>query len=110
MGIDKKNFIDNETLKTYQEINGLDVIRELLLFKSHKVCEKKDNYLVVRKKDLDDIALILYRLKSNQTNKLSVSFYLEKFFHRSFLFVDKTFIKVPDDIYTQCKKIDDKYE
>lgn len=99
--------VDEQTLKTYQEINGLDVIEELLLFKGVGIA---GSIRTVHKKYLDDTALALYNLKVNATNRLYVGLQLDRFYLRSGLVCDSGRIRVPNDIYNRVKKLNDSYK
>jgi hypothetical protein len=105
--IDEKNFVDKETLKTYSEINGLEVIEELLLFKGVQIAGANR---IVHKKYLDDMALVHYNLKVNATNRLYVGVQLDKYYHRAGLVCDSGRVKVPKDIYERVKELNDKYK
>lgn len=105
--IDKVNFVEPALIKTYQEINGFDVIEELLLFKGVEIA---GSARAVHKKYLDDAALILYGLKVNATNLLYVGMQLDKFYQRNGLVCDSGRVKVPKDIYDKVKALNDSYK
>lgn len=105
MNISNRNRADKELLKVYEEIDGLEVIKELLLHKGENVCQD----LRVDKKLLDQMALIIYGLKSNPTNKLYVGFALDRFYRRYDLVTPNGSIKVPVNIYDEVEKINNQY-
>jgi hypothetical protein len=105
----EKDIVDKKTLKLYDDINGLDVIRELLLFKGVEICgDDPDKFVNIR--DLEYSAHILYGLKVNATNKLYVGFYLDKFYKRAGLRLDRSYVKVPNSIYNEIKELNDSYK
>lgn len=105
--IDRKNFVSGDYIKTYEDIDGLLVIEELLLFKGEKICE---NGMCVSLKMLDDMALISYNLKVNATNRLYVGIFLDKFYHRNGLVLSGGKIRVPKGIYEKVKAINSQYK
>jgi len=105
--IKTNDFVEADILKTYEEINGLDVIEELLLFKGIEIAGA---VRVVHKKYLDDMAIVLYNLKVNATNRLYVGTQLDKFYHRAGLVCDSGRVKVPKDIYDKVKALNDSYK
>lgn len=111
--IENKNKVDIKTIEKYNEINGHDVIRETLLFKGCEICSEKGSVRYLQKKYLEKTALYLYGLKVNSTNKLYVSYALDIYWRRNDLLpiIDKRgYVVVPDDIYNECKKINDSYK
>ena len=111
--IENKNKVDINTIKKYDEINGHDVIRETLLFKGCEICSEKASVRYLQKKYLEETALYLYGLKVNATNKLYVSYALDIYWRRNDLLptIDKGgYVVVPEDIYNECKKINDSYK
>lgn len=111
--IENKNKVDIKTIEKYNEINGHDVIRETLLFKGCEICSEKGSVRYLQKKYLEETALYLYGLKVNSTNKLYVSYALDIYWRRNDLLpmTDKRgYVVVPDDIYNECKKINDSYK
>lgn len=105
MNILNRNRVDGELLKVYEEIDGFKVIKELLLHRGKNVCQD----LRVDKKLLDRMALIVYGLKSNPTNKLYVGFALDRFYRRYDLVTPNGSIKVPVKIYDEVEKINNQY-
>ncbi len=105
--INNKDFVEKDLIKTYQEIDGLAVIEELLLFKGCKIAGATK---IVHKKYLDDMALVLYNLKVNSTNRLYVGMQLDKFYLRNDLVCDSGRVKVPVEIYNRVKKLNDSYK
>lgn len=104
--IEDKNRVGNDNIKLYNKINGFDVMEELLLFKGEDfIC--KD--MRVDFKHLLDAAFVLYELKVNSTNKLYVSFYLNRFYKNEGLITPNGSIKVPISIYEKVKAINDNY-
>lgn len=100
------------TIKKYDEINGHDVIRETLLFKGCEICSEKASVRYLQKKYLEETALYLYGLKVNATNKLYVSYSLDIYWRRNDLLLTGVgeYVVVPEDIYNECKKINDSYK
>jgi hypothetical protein len=107
MNLDKNNFVTPEQLKAYEEIDGLKVIEELLLYKGIEVAGANKT---VSAKLLDEMALVTYGLKVNSTNKLYVGMNLDKFYKRAGLTCDSGKIKVPTDIYNRVKELNDKFK
>ena len=105
MNITDRNKAPKELIKIYEDIDGIEVIRELLLHKGVGVC----NDLRVSKRMLDEMALIVYGLKSNPTNKLYVGFALDRFYKRNGLVTPNGSIKVPVIIYDEVEKINSVY-
>jgi len=105
--IDAKNFVEKDLIKCYEEIDGLLVIEELLLYKGVEIA---GGTKVVHQKYLDDMALVTYNLKVNATNRLYVGLILDKFYHRAGLVCDSGRIKVPVDIYNKVKTLNDTYK
>lgn len=104
--IKSTDFVDKEQIKVYQEIDGLRVIEELLLFRGLGVI--RDDKSITRG-HLDDMALILYGLKENTTNKLYIGLHLDRFYLRHGLKSERNGIKVPIDIYNKVKGLNEKY-
>lgn len=104
--IEDKDRVSKSTIELYDNINGFNVMEELFLYKGEdRVCrDMKVNF-----KDLLDAAFILYELKVTPTNKLYVSFYLNKFYKREGMITDNGSIKVPVRIYDKVKAINDQY-
>jgi hypothetical protein len=105
--IDKNNFVSEDQLKAYSQIDGLKVIEDLLLYKGVEIAGPNK---IINAKLLDDMALVTYGLKVNATNKLYVGMQLDKFYKRAGLVCDSGRIKVPADIYNRCKEINDTYK
>lgn len=110
--IENKNRVDIKTIEKYDEINGHDVVRETLLFKGCEICSEKASVRYLQKKYLEETALYLYGLKVNATNRLYVSYVLDRYWRRNDLlpFDVKGYVIVPEDIYDECKKINDSYK
>ena len=104
--IENKEIADKELLNVYDNIDGLLVIEELLL---HKGEDYVISEMRVQKKLLEDMALIVYGLKSSQTNRLYVGFALDRYYKRADLVAPNGTIKVPIKIYEKVKTINDKY-
>jgi hypothetical protein len=104
MRIDKNNFVTPDQLKAYEEIDGLKVIEELLLYKGVEVAGANKT---VSAKLLDEMALVTYSLKVTATNKLYVGLNLDKFYKRAGLTCDSGKIKVPAEIYDRVKALND---
>lgn len=105
MNISERDRAAKELLKVYEDIDGFEVIKELLLHKGESVCRD----LRVDKKLLDQMALIVYGLKSNPTNKLYVSFTLDRFYRRNDLVTPNGSIKVPVSIYDEVERINNQF-
>lgn len=67
---------------------------------------------IYKKKYLEETALYLYGLKVNATNKLYVSYSLDIYWRRNDLLLTGVgeYVVVPEDIYNECKKINDSYK
>lgn len=105
----EKHFVDGDTLKVFQEIDGLLVIEELLIFKGLEIL--RDDKSITRG-HLDDMALIVYGLNDNETNRLYISFYLDKFYLQHGLKSARNGINgihVPIDIYNRVQVLNKKY-
>lgn len=104
--IESKDRVDPETIKTFEQIDGYDVMRELFIFKGEdRVCRD----MRVDFKLLVEAALVVYDLKYSSNNKLYVSFYLNRFYKKEGLITPNGSIKVPVSIYDECKAINDQY-
>jgi hypothetical protein len=92
------------------EVDGFKVIEEYLLTKGESVVSSDMKILF---KPLIDFGLIVYGLKANATNRLSMKFDLERFFLRRCVGelsgTETKYVRVPDDIYVRVKSINDKY-
>ncbi len=110
--IEDKNRVDIKTIEKYDEINGHDVIRETLLYKGCEHCSEIASIRYIQKKYLEETELYLYGLKVNATNKLYVGYVLDGYWRRNDLqpFDMKGYVIVPEDIYNECKKINDSYK
>ena len=101
------DFVGQDLIKNYQQIDGFVVIKELLL---HKGVGIVNTSKTVSLKDLEYMALVVYGLKSNKTNCLYVGLHLDKFYLRNDLIaLQNGRIKVPLDIFDEVKRINDKY-
>lgn len=105
--IDAKNFVEKNLLNVYQEVDGFYVIENLLLFKG---CDIAGATKCVYKKHLDQIALLVYNLKSNPTNKLYVGLVLDRFYLENDLVTSSGKIRVPTSIYEKVKAINNQYK
>lgn len=106
MIVSNRNRVDKETLQVYERIDGMEVMKELLLYKGEDIVIGE---MRLNKKLLDDMALIVYGLKSNATNKLYVGFALDRFYKREGLVTPNGQIKVPVSVYEEVKAINDQY-
>lgn len=109
--VDKKNIVDAETLKVYDDIDGFKVIEEYLLFKgTDNLADKKPRQIHIS--GLEHAAHIAYGLKVNTTNKLYVGWHLDKFYKRAQLINAKEpkLIIVPDDIFERVHALHLKYK
>ena len=92
------------------EIDGLKVIEEYLLTKGEHIVSAE---MKIQFKPLIDFAIILYGLKANATNRLSVKFELERFFMRrcagELSGSETKYVKVPQNLYDKVKGINDLY-
>lgn len=107
MIVDKNNFVTPEQIKAYEQIDGLKVIEDLLLFKGVEIAGATK---IISAKLLDEMALVSYGLKVNATNKLYVGMNLDKFYRRAGLVCDSGKIKVPIDIYNRVKELNDSFK
>jgi hypothetical protein len=105
--IDDKNKVGAETIRLYDEIDGLRVIEDLLLFKG---TEDRKNDMFFKLADLEKMALITYGLKVNATNKLYVGWYLEKYYKRNGMFSDKGWVKIPKDIFDKVDALHNEFK
>lgn len=105
--INNNDFVKENIIEAYQEIDGFNVIEELLLFKGVDIAGATKS---VDKKHLDDIALVVYNLESNSTNRLYVGMILDKFYLRNNLVCSSGKIRVPANIYDRVKKLNDSYK
>ena len=105
--IDNNDFVERKNIKTYQDIDGFDVIEELLLFKGIEIAGTTKS---VNKKFLDDIALVIYDLKDNATNRLHIGMLLDRFYMRNDLVCSSGKIRVPSKIYDRVKTLNDSYK
>jgi hypothetical protein len=95
-------------LKVYDDIDVFHVIEETLLTRG---CDIVKNNLI-HKDWLDDIALVVYGLKSNATNKLYVGTALDRLYRKHGLIStsrDKHVI-VPAEIYEKVLAINNSYK
>lgn len=107
-----QNKVDITTIEKYDEINGHDVIRETLLFKGCEICHDTLYLHLIKKKYLEDTAFYLYGLKVNATNRLYIGYTLDRYWRRNDLLPPDVngYVVVPNDIYNECKKINDSYK
>lgn len=104
--IQSKDKLNPDDVEFYEQIDGLRVIEELLVFKGLGVI-RKDNTVPI--KLLEEVAHIHYRLKCGATNKLYVGWYLDRFYKRSGLQMSAQFIYVPAAILAKVKEEEAKY-
>lgn len=106
--VESKERVNTETLQLYDNIDGLKVIEEALLFHGCEIVHNKH----VNIKYLERVALVTYGLKSSGTNKLYVGLYLDRFFKRNGLSNGHGAknIRVPDDVYDRVKALNDSYK
>lgn len=105
--IESKKFVDKDTIRLYEQIDGLEVIEQYLLFKG---TDHLRGHPFVTKKALDEMAHIHYGLKVNATNKLYVGMYLDKFYKRADLVSSNGKIKVPIEIFIKVDEIHKPYK
>lgn len=95
--------------KKEYEVDGYKVIEEFLLTKGEDVVRD----MKIPFKPLIEFGIIVYGLKANATNKLSMKFDLEKFFMRScsgeISGTETKYVRVPKDIFDRVKIENDKY-
>lgn len=108
------NRVEPEILRTYEEMDGLKVIEELLLFKGEEICMRHKGQRMVSMDDLEKMAHITYGLKVNASNKLYVGMHLFKYYKRADLLpYDRTglrsYIIVPEDIFERVKELNDQF-
>jgi len=82
------------------------VIENYLLHRGEDICGIHKKLGI---KELVDMALVVYSLKVNATNRLRVKFDLEKYFMRRNMIDKKGWISVPEAIYMKVKIENDKY-
>lgn len=101
------DFVPLIQIKAFSEIDGLHVIRQLLKFKGSEIVTN----MTVPFKQLEDMALVAYGLKASSSNRLYVSFYLNKFYRQNGLIVTTApnFIRVPSDIYMEIQEEEAKF-
>ena len=102
----QKDFVDKETLKTYEEIDALKIIEQYLLFKGTDYVAKS---MEVHISHLEEMAHIHYGLKVNATNKMYIGFFLEKYFLHNFMIQGK-YVKIPKDIFDRVSLIHKHYK
>jgi hypothetical protein len=109
--VEKRNVVDQETLAVYDQIDGLKVIEEFLLFKGTDNLEDKKPRQI-HMSGLEHAAHIAYGLKVNATNKLYVGWHLDKFYKRAGLINSKEprLITVPDDIFEKVHTLHAQYK
>lgn len=100
-----------ETVKEKKPvIDGFKVVEEFLLTKGEGIVFEN---LTIPFKPLIDFGIIVYNLKANATNRLSMKFDLERFFmrnNRAIMYgTDVRFVKVPKTIFDKVKAVNDQY-
>jgi hypothetical protein len=103
--IDEKNKVNKETIRLYDEIDGLKVIEEFLLFKGTEGYED----LECDVKDLEKMAHMVYGLKVNATNKLYVGWHLHKFLKRNDM-LDGSWVRIPKVIFDKAQKMHNEFK
>jgi hypothetical protein len=106
MKVEQRNFVDAQTLHTYNDIDVLKVIEEALLFKGTDAFRETR---VIRLTELEDVCLVTYNLKVNQTNKLYVGMHLDKQIHRKDLLKSKGVVKIPKEIFDRVEAVHAKF-
>ncbi len=115
MLIKDTNRVESETLRTYEEMDGLKVIEELLLFKGEEICMRHKGQRMVSMDALEKMAHITYGLKVNASNKLYVGMHLFRYYKRADLLPDdraggmRSYIIVPDDVFDRAKELNDQF-
>jgi hypothetical protein len=107
MNPDKRNFVDAQTLHTYNDIDIFKVIEEVLLFQGTDAHRKS---MTLRMSDIERTCLIVYNLKVNATNKLYVGMHLDKQVHRNDLRSNNGTIKIPRKIFDKVDEIHKQYQ
>lgn len=99
-----------ETVKEKKVIDGFKVVEEFLLTKGESIVSED---MTISFKPLIDFGIIVYNLKANATNRLSMKFDLERFFMRNNRAImhgtDVRFVKVPKTILDKVKAVNDQY-
>ena len=108
--IQANEFVKQELIKTYQEIDGVQVIEDLLLFKGVEICSERGLGHVVSLKQLERMALVTYGLRHSKTTTLYVGMHLDKFYRRADLIHKIGEIIVPKEVYDRVKKLNDSYK
>ncbi len=103
----EKNFVDKRTIKLFDEINGLKVIEEYLLYKG---TDHVRNSRLVHISHLEKMAHIEYELKVNATNKLYVGWYLDRYFRHNDLFGKDGYVKIPTDIFERVDALHKQFK
>lgn len=106
MDITEKSFISNEKLKLFNDVDGFEVIEQLLLFKGE---DYYGEIKVIPFKALEDMALVHYGLQITPTNRLYVGTYLMKFYKKNDLIQANGKIKIPLSIYEKAQGINQKF-
>jgi hypothetical protein len=104
--IQERSFVESHLLKKYEDIDGLKVIEEYLLFKGTDDVRETGK---VASKKLEETALVFYGLKSNPTNKLFVGFYLEKWYRINGLRTANGSVKIPQDIFYKVDELNKSF-
>lgn len=99
MNITSQSFVPEKLISTYSQIDALRVIKELLKFKGSEIVSASKQ---VRFKALEDVALIVYGLKSNSTNRLFVGHHLSKAYRKAGLLEGRDLVTVPNDILSDA--------
>ncbi len=104
-----KDFVDKDTLKIYSDIDGLKVVEEYLLFKG---TDHIRNSMQIHISHLEKMAHIEYGLKVNETNKLYVGMYLDKYYKKNGLFKgsDMKYVRVPKEIFDRVDKLHARFK
>lgn len=97
--INKAFFFTEPTIKDYRDMKLDDVLKEFLLFKGTQNGDNKS----VKVKELISSALFVYGLKSNQTNKAAVTYYIEKEARQRMIFIKDSII-IPRELWDECDK------
>lgn len=97
-------------MKEESKIDGFKVIEEFILTKGESIVSKD---MKIPFRPLIDFGLIVYGMKVNATNKMSMKFDLERFFMRRCLGelsgFETKYVKVPQDIFDRVKSINDQF-
>lgn len=104
--INKKDFVSSEVIKTYQEIDWFLVMKELLMCKGDDFLYKETE---INKKQIEEMCIFVYGLKSNSTNKLYVGVSLDKFFRNDNSATRSNYVKIPQYLIDEVNEMNKQF-